>query len=167
MKVLKFMGVAAITLAMASCSGNKQNDNDTSAVSEETAVVENLPVESGIYDATYFDIKGKDARKGQFDGRVIYSISPDQTAILVYENGNRTKIKHIIMLAAPLEKNDSVYTSTDAKGNPVTLCSDSACFIVNYVANSDTVAITHSATPRNTYTALEALEKIHEEAAKK
>lgn len=166
MKALKFMGIAGLLLAMASCGGNKQSAADSTAVEEATVMAEQ-PVESGIYDATYFDIKGKNARKGQFDGRVIYSVAPEQTAILVYENGNRTKIKHIIMLSAPLAKNDTVYTSTDAKGNLVTLSSDSASYTINYVANSDTVSITHNQKVRNTYSALEALEKIHEEAAKK
>lgn len=166
MKALKFMGIAGVLLAMTSCGGNKQDSSDSTAV-EEAAVMAEQPVESGIYDATYFDIKGKNARKGQFDGRVIYSVAPEQTAILVYENGNRTKIKHIIMLSSPLAKNDTVYTSTDAKGNMVTLSSDSASYTINYVTNSDTVSITHNQKVRNTYSALEALEKIHEEAAKK
>lgn len=166
MKVLKFMGIAGLLLTMASCGGNKQNSADSTAV-EETAVIAEQPVESGIYDATYFDIKGKNARKGQFDGRVIYSVAPEQTAILVYENGNRTKIKHIIMLSSPLAQTDSVFTSTDAKGNQVTVGSDSTNFIINYIANSDTVTITHNQKARNAYSALEALEKIHEEAAKK
>lgn len=165
MKVLKFLGAAAILFAMASCGGNKQAAEDTTASVEEASAV-NLPVESGIYDATYFNIKGKDARKGQFDGRVIYSISPDKTAILVYENGNRTKIKHVIMLAESFAQTDSVYSSTDAKGNAVVLSSDSAAYCINYVANGDTVTITHNQTPRNTYTAFEALEKIQEEATK-
>lgn len=167
MKVLKFIGVAGLLLAMASCGGNKQAAEDTTATAaaeETTSAVQ--PLVSGVYDAVYFDIKGETPRKGPFDGRVIYSMNPDQTAILVYENGNRTKIKHVIMLSAPFAQSDSTYTSTDAKGNPVVLGKDSTSYYLNYVAKSDTVTITHNQPPRNTYSDMEALQKISEEANK-
>lgn len=165
MRVLKFMGIVGVIFAMSSCGGNKQESADSAAVAEETTAVD-LPLASGVHDAVYFNIKGKEARKGQFDGRVIYSMNPEQTAILVYENGNRTKIKHVIMLSAPFAESDSTFTSTDAKGNPVVLGKDSANFYLNYVAKSDTVTITHNQAPRNTYSDMEALEKISEEANK-
>ncbi len=119
-----------------------------------------------MYDATYFDIKGKDSRKGQFDGRVIYALSPEQSAVFVYENGNRTKIKHILMLDKGFQKEDSIYVAMDKTGIPVTVCKDSTDMYINYVANSDTVTITFNPKPRTTYTPVEALAKIKEEASK-
>ena len=164
MKTLKFLGIAGIMLALAACGGNKQQAADEAAANED-AFYASQPIESGIYDASFFDIQGKDARKGQFDGRVIASISPDQSAVFVYENGNRTKIKHLMMLEAPFEKNDSIYTAT-SKGNPVTLAIDSADYILTYVANNDTVAITFDRKARSSYSPIEALEKIQQETAR-
>lgn len=92
MKAMKFLGVAALLLAMTACGGNKQKAEEAEAADE--TFYASQPIESGIYDATYFNVRGKDARKGQFDGRVIASVSPEQSALYVYENGNRTKIKN-------------------------------------------------------------------------
>lgn len=166
MKALKFIAVAGVVFAMASCgnSASKEQAAETEAQSEEFYAAQ--PVESGVYDASYFDIQGKDSRKGQFDGRVIFSLSPDQSAILVYENGNRTKIKHVIMLKVPFEKGDSTWSATDAKGLPVIVSSDSTSNFIDYVANSDTVKITFNKEPRTKYTPFEALEKINELAKK-
>lgn len=164
MKAIKLFGFAGLMLALASCGGNNKKAAEEAEANADAFYAEQ-PIESGIYDATYFDIKGKDARKGQFDGRVIASISPEQSALFVFENGNRTKIKHIVMLDSAFAKGDSTYTSV-SKGNPVTLAADSANFIVNYVANNDTVSITFSQKARSKYEPLEALKKIQEEAAK-
>lgn len=166
MKVLKFFALAGVAFALASCGNSASKQQSAEAEAEADSFYAAQPVESGVYDATYFDIKGKDSRKGQFDGRVIFSLSPDQSAIFVYENGNRTKIKHVIMLKAPFEKGDSTYVATDAKGLPVVMSSDSVSNLLDYIANNDTVTITLSKTPRNTYTPLEALEKINELATK-
>lgn len=167
MKVLKFLSLSALMLAMVSCGGNSQkaaSEEENATVNEE-AFYALQPVASGIYDATYFDIKGVNERKGQFDGRVIVSVSPDQSALFVYENGNRTKIKHLLMLDSAFAKTDSVYSS-ESKGNPVTLTADSANYIVNYVANGDTVTITFNQKARSAYDPLEALRKIQEEASR-
>lgn len=166
MNLLKILALAGVVCSLASCgsSTSKQQESEEEAASE--AFYASQPVESGIYDATYFDIKGKDPRKGQFDGRVIYSLSPEQSAILVYENGNRTKIKHVVMLKVPFEKGDSTYSATDAKGLPVVVSSDSISNYINYIANNDTVIITFNKEPRSKYTSFEALEKINEQAQK-
>lgn len=165
MKKFKFLCVAGLMLAMASCGGNTKTsaDEENATVAEES-FYDAQPLSSGIYDATHFDIKGAKERKGSFDGRVIVSISPEQSALFVYENGNRTKIKHIVMLDGAFEKADSVYTSS-SKGNPVTLSADSANYIVNYVAGADTVAIIFNQKARTAYEPLEALKKIQEEAS--
>lgn len=166
MKTLKFLGLCGLVFIMASCGGNKAKEEKAETQATEVSFQAEQPVESGVYDATYFDIKGKDNRKGQFDGRVIYSLSPEQSAVFVYENGNRTKIKHILMLDKPFQKEDSVYVALDKTGIPVTVSNDSTNMYVSYVANSDTVTITFNPKPRTAYTPLEALEKIKEQAAK-
>lgn len=164
MKYTKFLCASALILALSACGGNSQKASEEAAA-EEAGFYEAQPLESGIYDATYFDIKGKDSRKGAFDGRVIVSVSPEQSAIFVFENGNRTKIKHLLMLDAPFEKADEGYTSA-SKGLPVSLASDSSAYKVNYISNSDTVTITFNQKARSTYQPLEALQKIQDEASK-
>ncbi len=166
MKTLKFLGLCSLAFVMASCGGNASKEKEAEAASNDEAFYAEQPVESGMYDATYFDIKGKDPRKGQFDGRVIYALSPDQSAVFVYENGNRTKIKHILMLDKGFQKEDSIYVATDKTGIPVTVGNDSTNMYINYVANSDTVTITFNPKARTTYTPIEALAKIKEEASK-
>ncbi len=166
MKTLKFLGLCGLAFIMASCGGNANKEKEAEAESNDEAFYAEQPVESGMYDATYFDIKGKDSRKGQFDGRVIYALSPEQSAVFVYENGNRTKIKHILMLDKGFQKEDSIYVATDKTGIPVTVGNDSTNMYLNYVANSDTVTITFNPKARNTYTPIEALAKIKDEASK-
>lgn len=166
MKTLKFLGLCGLAFAMASCGGNSNKAAEAEAQEANEAFQAEQPVESGVYDATYFDIKGKDSRKGQFDGRVIYALNPEQSAVFVYENGNRTKIKHILVLDKPFQKQDSVWVAMDKTGIPVTVAKDSTDMTIDYVANSDTVTITFNPKARTVYTALEAMEKIKEQAAK-
>lgn len=164
MNYINFFSLSALVLAMSACGGNSRKAAEETP-SDEASFFESQPLASGIYDATYFDIKGKDSRKGAFDGRVIVSVSPDQNAVFVYENGNRTKIKHLMMLDAPFEMSEGVYSST-SKGLPVTLSPDSVDCRIKYVANGDTVTITFGQKARNTYQPLEALRKIQEEVSK-
>ena len=166
MKTLKFLGLCGLAFIMASCGSNASKEKEAEAEAANEAFAAEQPVESGVYDATYFNIKGKDTRKGQFDGRVIYSLSPEQSAVFVYENGNRTKIKQILMLDKGFQKEDSVYVATDKSGEPVTVGNDRTNMYVNYIATGDTVTITFNPKARNTYTPLEALAKIKEEAGK-
>ena len=165
MKTLKFFGLCGLALVMASCGGNASKEKEAAAAQSEAFYAEQ-PVESGIYEATYFNIKGKDARKGQFDGRVIYALSPEQSAILVFENGNRTKIKHLTMIETPFAKSDSIYKATDAKGMPVTVGNDTTMMLLKYIANGDTVTITFNPKALNTYEPIEALTKIKDQAQK-
>lgn len=166
MKKIKFLGLCGLAFIMASCSGNANKEKEAEAEAANEAFYAEQPVESGMYDATYFDIKGKDSRKGQFDGRVIYALSPDQSAVFVYENGNRTKIKNILMLDKGFQKEDSVFVAVDKAGIPVTVGNDSTNMYINYIANSDTVTITFNPKARTTYTPIEALAKIRDEASK-
>lgn len=165
MKTFKLLGLCGLAFALASCGGNANKEKEAEA--EATAAFQaEQPVESGIYNATYFKIQGKDSRKGSYDGRVIYSLSPEQSAVFVYENGNRTKIKHLLMLEKGFQKEDSVYVATDKAGMPVTVGNDSTDMYVSYIASGDTVTITFNPKARNTYDPIEALAKIKEEASK-
>ncbi|MDE6697106.1 MAG: hypothetical protein K2K25_09515 [Muribaculaceae bacterium] len=166
MKNLKFLGLYGLAFVMASCGGNASKEKEAESEAANEAFYAEQPVESGMYDATYFNIKGQNPRKGQYDGRVIYALSPEQSAVFVYENGNRTKIKNLLMLEKGFQKTDSVYTATDAKGNPVIVGNDSTNMIINYIAGSDTISITFNPKAKNTYSPIEALAKIKEEASK-
>lgn len=162
----KNLSIIALAALMAACGGQKEQKAEEAAAAE-AEFAQSQPVESGLYNADYFNIKGADSRKGSYDGRVIFSVSPDQSMVMVYENGNRTKINHLLKLQAPFEKTDSIYTSTDANGNPVTLRSDSTFMQIVYITKQDTVAINFDPTPRTAYTPLEALEKINDQVQKK
>ncbi len=164
MKLLKLFALAGVAFALSACGGSKEKAGDS--VPAEDTFAEAQPVESGVYEATYFNIKGKDARKGSFDGRVIFSMSPESPAFLVFENGNRTKIKHLVMLNDGFEKADSLYTATAKNGTPVTLTPDSTIYNLSFINNSDTVTITLDQKVKTVYTPLEALTKIKEEAGK-
>ena len=166
MKTLKFFGLCGLAFIMASCGGNSSKDKEAETQDANEAFLADQPVESGMYDATYFNIKGKDTRKGQFDGRVIYAISPEQSAVFVYENGNRTKIKHILVLDKPFQKQDSVYVAMDKTGIPVTVGNDSTNMTIDYITAGDTVTITFNPKARTVYTPMEAMQKITEEAGK-
>lgn len=166
MKTLKFFGLCGLAFIIASCGGNASKEKEAEAAAETEAFYAEQPVESGMYEATYFNIKGKDSRKGQFDGRVIYALSPEQSAVFVFENGNRTKIKHLTMIETPFAKSDSVFSAKDAMGMPVTVANDSTMMQLNYIASGDTVTITFNPKALNTYEPIEALAKIKDQAQK-
>lgn len=167
MKTLKFLALSAIAISMAACSGNnKEKAADAEAAANETFAAQQ-PLKSGLYDATYFNIKSADEKKkGSFDGRVVFSLSPEQPAFLVYENGNRTKIKHLVLLKGGFEKTDSVYSAMSKDDLPVMLAPDSAGFNITYLQKADTVTISFGATPKTEFTPIEALSKVREEMAK-
>ncbi|MCH5239125.1 MAG: hypothetical protein J1F38_02785 [Muribaculaceae bacterium] len=152
-----------------SCGGSntsKTEENSAEKV-DETAFNATQPVESGLYDADYYDIVGKNSRKGRFDGRIYFALSPEMSAFNVFENGNRTKIDYTDILQKPFEKGDSgIYCSIDRKDNPVTLVADST-YVLTFIHNADTVSIGFNPKPRHTATAVEVLEKINERKEKK
>lgn len=164
MKGISFFAMAALALAMASCGGSKEKAADSTPSAGDFAAEQ--PLKSGLYEATYFNIKGADARKGSFDGRIVFSLSPEQSAFLVYENGNRTKIKHMVLLDSGFEKTDSVFSSRSKDGQPVVLAPDSAGYGITYIQKADTVTISFNSKPKTEYTPIEALTKIKEEVGK-
>ena len=118
-------------------------------------------MESGEYLADSYDITGKNERSGKFDGRILVSLSPEQSALYVYENGNRAKIDYKILLSKPFEKGDSgIYVSSDTKGKTVTISTDSTSYTLSFDKNESNIKIGFDKTPKTTGTAVEMLERI-------
>lgn len=146
---------------MISCN-NKTASEKTSATDDE-AFYASQPVHSGLYDADSYDITGANPRKGKFDGRIYFSLSPDLSAFYVFENGNRTKIHYTVSLQKPFEKGDSgIYKTVDAAGMPVTIAADSTIYILNFQKNNSEITIGFNPKPRHTGTAIEILERMNE-----
>ncbi len=154
-------------MAFTSCSGSKKQA-DYAGYSSEEEFLASQPVQSAQYRADYFEIGGEKARKGHFDGRVLFAISPEKSGFYVYENGNRTKINYTVMLDRPFEKGDSgIYRSADANGKPVTLRLDSAVFKLAFEKHDNPVVISFEEQPMNVYSSYEAWEKMSEESARR
>ncbi len=158
-----FAALTALALTCTTSCGSKGGETATSdsTVTDTAAFDESQPVASGQYDATAYDITGPSARSGKFDGRMLIALSPEQSALYVYENGNRAKIDYKVVLERPFEKNDSgVYVSADSKGKPVTISTDSTFYTLTFDKNESKIRIDFDKTPKSTGTAMEVLEKI-------
>ena len=143
-----------------SCGGNASKTEEAANVDDE-AFYATQPLHSGLYDADYYDITGTNARKGKFDGRIYFSLSPETNAFYVFENGNRTKIDFTVSLKKPFEKNDSgVYCSLDSKDRPVTINTDSTTYFLSFQRTGEDIKIGFSPKPRHQGTALEILERM-------
>ena len=164
---MKRLTLFLLPALLLSCGGNKSNETSvTETISEET-FYETQPVVSGLYDAESYDITGTNPRKGKFDGRIYFSLSPEMSAFYVFENGNRTKIDHIVTLKRPFEKNDSgIYVSVDAKELPVTVTPDSI-YILEFNKGAENLKIGFNPKPRHTGTAVEILERMSAQKNKK
>ena len=152
--------LVAFMMSFNSCGSNNSSKEEATQ-SENEAFYATQPLQSGLYDADYYDITGVNPRKGHFDGRIYFSLSPETSAFYVFENGNRTKIDHIVALKQPFEKNDSVYFSLDTKDQPVTLNTDSTAYLLNFRRGGEDYIITFNPKPRHTGTAVEILEKMN------
>ncbi|MBD5299635.1 MAG: hypothetical protein HDS22_06680 [Bacteroides sp.] len=161
MKTSKLFAAAALLL-LASCGGNNSKEATAEATQvAETAFIETQPVPSGQYRAVSYDITGKNPRKGKFDGRLLISLSPDQSGMYVYENGNRAKIDYKVVLKAPFEKGDSgVYKTVDVNDLPVTIAPDSTDYVLAFKKGETDIKIGFESEPMSTGTALEMMERI-------
>lgn len=152
-------------LLMTACASKTSSDNESGKVDkieEQKIEMQSLPIESGLYDASSYDITGSNPRKGKFDGRIYFTLSPDLSAFYVYENGNRTKIDYLVTLKQPFEKTDSCYMALDKNDMPVKLCADSATYFISFHKSGADISIGFDPEPRHTCTAVQALEKINE-----
>ena len=124
------------------------------------------PLESGEYTATYFQYMEPDGKKAHFDGRLLITAEPEQTVAYVYENGNRTKFTAQINLARPFVKNDTIYTSADAKERPVTLIVGSETDTLCFSKGETEVKVAFDKKPVSVMTPEEAREAIINRRAK-
>lgn len=155
------------SLLFFSCGSNKTDKESATHVDDDTFYA-TQPVKSGLYDADYYDITGPNSRKGHFDGRIYFSLSPETSAFYVFENGNRTKIDMLVGLQKPFERNDSgLFVTRDTKDRPVSINTDSTVYMLNFQRSGEDVTIGFSPKPRHTGSALEILEKINEVKNKK
>lgn len=160
------LAVAALTIFCA-CGSKGSGDNTSESTAENAAFAKNQPVESGIYDASAYQITGTNEREGKFDGRVIVALSPERSALYVYENGNRAKINYSIVLDRPFEKGDSgIYRSADTKGAPVVITADSI-YSLTFEKNSQKIKIDFDKSPRSTGSAVEMLKRMNEQLKNK
>ena len=163
-----FFLLFASCLFMLSACGGSASKSEESAATDNDAFYATQPVHSGLYDADYYDITGPNARRGKFDGRIYFSLSPKTSGINVFENGNRTKIDYLVGLEKPFEKDgNGLYISTDMKGKPVCVNTDSTSYILSFIHFNDTVKIGFSPKARHLGTALDILEKMTERKNKK
>lgn len=159
MKKTVLLFAMIMALAATSCSSNGKESG--SKVEEET-FAENQPLQSGTYDATYFDITGPNARKGHFDGRLMVSLSPEVSALYVYENGNHAKIEYLVMLDHPFEKGDSgIYKSLDKEGKQVIIREDSINTLT-FDRKDSQVCIQFDKTPKSVQPAFDVLQRIND-----
>ena len=155
-----FMFSLLLSLGYA-CGNTKSAENEQAQGVDDEAFYETQPLHSGLYDASYFDITGTNARKGHFDGRLYFSLSPETSALYVFENGNRTKIDYMVNLQRPFEKGDSgVYATVDTKDRLVKIIPDSADYKLNFQRSGEDITITFNPKPRHTGSALDILEKM-------
>lgn len=159
MKISVILASAALMI-FAACSGGAKESKAEKAVDDD-AFYATQPVKSGQYRAVSYDIAGDNARKGKFDGRVLISLSPEQSGMYVFENGNRAKIDYKLVLKQPFEKGDSgVYRTVDVNDLPVTISTDSTVYTLSFEKNKHQVKIGFESQPMNVFTALEAMERI-------
>lgn len=163
--VTLFMSAAIGISILSGCNSSSNKSGEDSA--HTVSLMDDQPLVSGQYEASEYDIKGDNARAGMFDGRVIIALSDEQSAIYVYENGNRTKIDYSIVLERPFEKGDSgKYIATDKKGNQIVLRTDSVSNILDFDKNGAHIGIRFNKEPKSTGTAMEMLERMNEQLNK-
>ncbi|MBD5305599.1 MAG: hypothetical protein HDS12_04840 [Bacteroides sp.] len=149
----------AATFCFTSCGSKKETGGEAQEVSTFYA---DQPVESGIYVADRYDITGENARKGHFDGRVYFSLAPEQSVIYVCENGNRTKINYPLTLSQPFAPADSGrYVAKDSRGQDIVVAPDSANYVLTFEKGEAKIAITFDKTPKSTAAPLDILEQIN------
>lgn len=159
MKLYSIFATAVMTLLFVACSGTAKEQKEAAPV-DDAAFYSTQPLKSGQYRAVRYDIEGEKGRKGMFDGRILVSLSPDQSGMYVFENGNRAKIDYKIVLKKPFEKGDSgVYRTVDVNDRPITIQTDSL-YVLSFEKNKHKIDITFEPSPMNTGSALEIMERI-------
>lgn len=107
-------------LLLGACGGKNESKNEQTDRAAET-FASSQPLASGEYRAVSFQYGDLQSDRNRFDGRIIVALSPDNSGIYIYENGNRTDFKATIALSKPFEKKDSIYVAYDRAGKPVSV----------------------------------------------
>ena len=158
----KLIAALIVILIASACGNTSKTESSAKENVDDEAFYATQPVKSGLYDADYYDITGVGAKKGHFDGRIYFSLSPETSAFYVFENGNRTKIDYLVGLQRPFEKNDSgVYVTVDSKDLPVTITPDSTSYFLKFQRSGNEICIGFNPKPRHEGSALDILEKIN------
>lgn len=161
MRKLSVLGLLSLFLCLCACGG-KQSEKTEPAAVDDAEFYATQPIKSGEYFAVRYDIEGENPRKGQFDGRIMASLSPELSALYVYENGNRTKIDYKVILDKPFEKGDSgIYRSVDKKGLPVTISTDSL-YTLTFEKGKEKISIGFESKAKNEANAFEMQQRINE-----
>lgn len=113
-----YLALAAM-MPLAACSPKGDTQKKEAEAAADEAFYAAQPVGSGEYRAVSLQDGDLRSDRNRFDGRVIMALSPDNSGIYIYENGNRTNFKATITLSKPFEKKDSVFVAVDKKNNPV------------------------------------------------
>lgn len=117
MKKSIILGLAlGASVIFASCGGDKKAETSEA---DTAKFLEAQPVASGEYRAVSFQYEEEGSTRMPFDGRIIFSLAPENSAIYVYENGNHTHFKAVVPLSETFSKTDSIYTAADKKNLPV------------------------------------------------
>ena len=157
------LAVIGLLFWMTACGGQKATESVEEIEAQDEEFAATQPLQSGLYDASYFTIEGgENPHKGPFDGRIYFALSPELTAIYVFENGNRTKIDYYLAMQKPFEKTDSgTYVTSTPQGSPVILTPDSL-YNLYFTKGGSAFNITFDPKPRHTGDYMQILEKINE-----
>lgn len=160
MKTITVLAATLCMMTLSSCGAKKDAGSEAPNTADFYA---EQPLPSGIYVADRYDITGENARKGRFDGRVYFSLAPDNSAIFVDENGNRTKIRYTLTLSKPFAPADSgKYVAKDSRGLEVIVApGDSATYQLTFEKGESTIRIDFDSIPKTKGSPLEILEQIN------
>ena len=156
----KLLILASIFAVLATACNTKNAKEEDRENAEEFA--QSQPLESGTYEASYYDVTGLNERKGHFDGRLLAAFTSEVSVLYVYENGNHAKIDYLINLEKPFEKGDSgIYRTVDKEGLPVVLKEDSV-YTLTFDKKDSKITIQFDGKPKSTQPAMDVLEKINQ-----
>lgn len=145
-------------VVFASCGGGEKKAESQEANAEEFAATQ--PVASGEYRAVSFQYDEPESSRMPFDGRIIFSLAPENSGIYVYENGNRTHFKAVVSLPTAFTKADSVYNATDSKEQNVSLIVGSQADTLVIVKDSKPVKVAFEKDPVSEMSAVDAMARI-------
>lgn len=166
-KKAKFMIMTAIA-AIALCGCGSTDKGSSKDVTDDEAFYATQPVKSGVYEATYYDITGTEARKGNFDGRVLLALDPEKSGIYVYENGNRAKIDYGLTFDKPFEKGDKgIYRTVGDNGEPIEIYTDSTVYKLKFDRGKTSVTIDFNPKAMSTGSSYEIWERINRQLSEK